>query len=341
MLDINLFREGVPAIVICEVSSETAREAAYEEIKESQRRRFKDPGLVDRVAELDLTWRKARHTLDKHRKELNAISKQFASAKKEEKDTTELQEASKKLRELIAAGEADEKGVLEERDSVLGTIGNLVHSSVPIAKDEDHNLVMREVGSRRGPWHEGPSSDSGASPSSDSSREPLPPPPHSEQPSHSHSEPLPSAKDSKKESTSKDLNSKHRLHSHYELLHMLNIADLEAGQLIGGSRAYFLTDEGVLLNQALINYAIQFLHKRGYRPVQTPSFMTRELLAKTAQLSQFDEELYRLDNHPGADNVAASASSSATDRFLIATSEQPLSAVHQGQWIHPNQLPIK
>ena len=55
-------------------------------------------------------------------------------------------------------------------------------------------------------------------------------------------------------------------------------------------------------------------------------------MAKTAQLSQFDEELYR---------VSEGGSNSESDKYLIATSEQPLSCLHSGEWLQPSQLPIK
>ena len=55
-------------------------------------------------------------------------------------------------------------------------------------------------------------------------------------------------------------------------------------------------------------------------------------MAKTAQLSQFDEELYR---------VSESSTTSDSDKYLIATSEQPLSCLHADEWLQPNQLPIK
>lgn len=55
-------------------------------------------------------------------------------------------------------------------------------------------------------------------------------------------------------------------------------------------------------------------------------------MAKTAQLSQFDEELYR---------VSEGGKNSDTDRYLIATSEQPLSCLHADEWLQPGQLPIK
>jgi len=54
-------------------------------------------------------------------------------------------------------------------------------------------------------------------------------------------------------------------------------------------------------------------------------------MAKTAQLSQFDEELYKVSESGDAE----------TDKYLIATSEQPLSCLHAEEWLQPNQLPIK
>lgn len=61
-----------------------------------------------------------------------------------------------------------------------------------------------------------------------------------------------------------------------------------------GSRGYFLKGAGVLLNQALVSYALQFAYTRGSTPLQTPFFMRKERMAECAQLSQFDEELYKV-----------------------------------------------
>lgn len=60
--------------------------------------------------------------------------------------------------------------------------------------------------------------------------------------------------------------------------------------------------------------------------------MSREAMAKTAQLSQFDEELYK---------VSESATEPEKDKYLIATSEQPLSAIHEAEWLYDPDLPIK
>ena len=63
---------------------------------------------------------------------------------------------------------------------------------------------------------------------------------------------------------------------------------------MAGHRAYYLTGVGVYLNLALINYGLSFLGRHGYKKIQTPFFMNKDMMAKTAQLSQFDEELYKV-----------------------------------------------
>jgi seryl-tRNA synthetase len=66
------------------------------------------------------------------------------------------------------------------------------------------------------------------------------------------------------------------------------------GAKISGHRGYFLTNDGVDLNLALINYGLDFLRKRGYKKVQAPFMMNKEIMAQTAQLEEFDEALYKV-----------------------------------------------
>lgn len=73
-----------------------------------------------------------------------------------------------------------------------------------------------------------------------------------------------------------------------------DIVDLEAGTTVAGGRGYYLTNEGPLLNQALITAALHFAWKRQYKPVHTPFFMKQDIMAECAQLSQFDDELYKV-----------------------------------------------
>lgn len=117
---------------------------------------------------------------------------------------------------------------------------------------------------------------------------------------------------------------------HHGVLHRLDGYDPERGANVAGHRGYFLTNDGVDLNLALITYGLNFLRTKNYKKIQTPYFMKKDVMARTAQLSQFDEELYKV-------------SGDGDDKYLIATSEQPISAFHANEWFdRPSEdLPIK
>ena len=87
---------------------------------------------------------------------------------------------------------------------------------------------------------------------------------------------------------------------HHELLWMIDGYEPERGVGVAGHRAYFLKGVGLLLNQALINYGLSFLGAREYTPLQPPFFMSREAMAGVAQLSDFDEQLYKVGGGDGA-----------------------------------------
>ena len=119
--------------------------------------------------------------------------------------------------------------------------------------------------------------------------------------------------------------------SHHEVLTRIDGYDPERGVKIVGHRGYCLTGYGLFLNLALVNYGLEFLWNKGYKPNQPPHFMLRDYMAKTAQLEQFDEELYKVTDD----------GEKQTDKYLIATSEQPLSALHDSEWFQQSDLPIK
>ncbi|KAG5219346.1 Cytosolic seryl-tRNA synthetase [Salix suchowensis] len=106
---------------------------------------------------------------------------------------------------------------------------------------------------------------------------------------------------------------------HHEVLLRLDAMDLTGQAKVAGHRGYYLTNDGIDLNQALISYKIQ-----------PPFMMNKEVMAKTAQLDQFDEELYKVIG-------------SEDEKYLIATSEQPISAFHSDEWFEQpaQQLPIR
>lgn len=116
--------------------------------------------------------------------------------------------------------------------------------------------------------------------------------------------------------------------NHHDILWRIGGYEPDRGAAVAGHRGYFLKDVGVMLNQAFINYGIAFLRARNYTVLQPPYMMKKDVMAGVAQLEQFDEELYKV----GGDS---------DDKYLIATSEQPICAYHKDDWLDPKQLPIR
>ena len=99
---------------------------------------------------------------------------------------------------------------------------------------------------------------------------------------------------------------------------------LEDASDVAGHRGYFLVNAGVKLNYALIMYALDFLSKNNYKLMATPHFINRSKIDMISQLSDYQETLYELKDE---------------DKFLIATSEQPLTAYFNGKMC--KDLPVK
>jgi seryl-tRNA synthetase len=108
------------------------------------------------------------------------------------------------------------------------------------------------------------------------------------------------------------------------------MVEFERGQKIAGHRGYFLKGFGVLLNQALINYGLNFLTPKEYTALQPPFFMKQSLMQETCQLSDFEENLYKVIGQ-----------SVDEPNYLVATSEQPISALYRSEWIEPADLPMR
>ena len=119
--------------------------------------------------------------------------------------------------------------------------------------------------------------------------------------------------------------------THDDLLWRIDGYEPTRGIAVAGHRAYFLKNSGVLLNQALINFGIAFLRGKGYEVLQPPFFMNRDVMSGIAQLADFDEQLYKVSGKTDAEGE--------DDKYLIATSEQPICAYHKGEWMDLKDLP--
>ncbi len=75
---------------------------------------------------------------------------------------------------------------------------------------------------------------------------------------------------------------------------MIDGVDMHRGTATAGNRCYYLKGSLVFLEQALIQYALSILDSEGFTPLYTPFFMRKEVMQEVAQLTDFDEMLYKV-----------------------------------------------
>lgn len=114
--------------------------------------------------------------------------------------------------------------------------------------------------------------------------------------------------------------------NHVDLIEKIDGADLKTAASVSGARFYYLKQDILYLNLALIQFALKELESKGYIPLQTPFFVKGEVAAETSELGEFEETLYKVENE---------------DLYLIATAEQTLAAIHRNEIIAPDDLPIQ
>ncbi|WP_137978658.1 serine--tRNA ligase [Streptomyces violaceusniger] len=111
---------------------------------------------------------------------------------------------------------------------------------------------------------------------------------------------------------------------HLELGELLGAIDTERGAKVSGSRFYYLTGVGALLEFALVNAAMAQATAAGFTPVLTPALVKPKAMEGTGFLGQAAEDVYHLDKD---------------DLYLVGTSEVPLAAYHMDEILDAEQLP--
>lgn len=114
-----------------------------EQIKQSEKRRDKDPEKVDRVIELDKEWRETLQKADELRQERNEMSDTIAELKREGKDAEDEIERMQEVKEKIEELTEKQEELKEKRDELRYEIGNIMHESVPDGDDEDENVPIK------------------------------------------------------------------------------------------------------------------------------------------------------------------------------------------------------
>ena len=113
---------------------------------------------------------------------------------------------------------------------------------------------------------------------------------------------------------------------HIELSERLGLVDLERAAKVSGARFYYLKDDLVRINYALIQYALDFLAEKGYSAVQPPYMINQDAMEGAVIAEDFRDVIYKVQDE---------------DLFLIGTSEHAMAAMHSGEILDGKRLPAR
>ena len=117
-----------------------------------------------------------------------------------------------------------------------------------------------------------------------------------------------------------------KIKDHIDISEDLDLVDLERAAKVAGARFYYLKNDLVRLNQALINFGLDFLREKGYSVVQPPYMINRESMEGAVIADDFEEVIYKIDNE---------------DLYMIGTSEHAMAAMHSKEIIEGKDIPKK
>jgi seryl-tRNA synthetase len=235
---------------------------------------LKRRNMIDFPIELLLNLHKLRGELISRTQELrhkkNILSEAIARKKKAQQDANSELMGMKEVSVALAQAESETTDVEAKFKHLMMLLPNLLHESVPLGKDENDNIVIRQNGS-----------------------------------------PV------KFDFTPKD---------HVELATSLDIVDIERAAKISGARFYFLKNELVRMNQALVRFALDFLSEHGYSPIQPPFMIRKEPMSGAIILGDFEDVIYKIEGE---------------DLYMIGTSEHAIASMHMDEILDGKRLPIK
>ena len=117
-----------------------------------------------------------------------------------------------------------------------------------------------------------------------------------------------------------------KIKDHIDISEDLNLVDLERAAKVAGARFYYLKNDLVRLNQALIHFGLDFLAEKGYSLIQPPYMINRESMEGAVIAEDFEEVIYKIQEE---------------DLYMIGTSEHAMAAMHSKEIIEGKEIPMK
>jgi seryl-tRNA synthetase len=204
------------------------------------------------------------------RRQKNLLSETIASKKKSKQDATFELGEMKQVSAILDQTESEATQIEVKFNQLMMTLPNLLHETVPVGKDEEDNVVVRQNGEIMRP----------------------------------------------------SFNPK----DHIDLATTLDLLDLNRAAKVSGARFYFLKNELVKMNQALINFALDFLLERNYTLIQPPYMIRKEPMVGSVILNDFEDVIYKIEDE---------------DLYMIGTSEHAIAGMHMDEILEGIKLPIR
>ena len=262
-----------------------------DKLREIARRRQMDINIVEEAIRLDSEWRKVQAEVNELRHQHNVVSSSVARAQGEERQKL-LQQA----RELSKQLEEAEKRLNEleaKREEALWKLPNIVLDDVPVG-GEEATRPIRFWGTPR-----------------------------------VYKEYIESFKS---QTEAYGFNVPYEVIDwkpvgHADMLEqVLKLGDTLKASEVSGSRFYYLFEDLVWLDFALLLYAIDRLTSKGYQLVLPPYMLRYNVINGVIDLATFQDAIYKVENE---------------DLYLIATAEHPLAALYYSEEIYDDELPKK
>ncbi len=204
------------------------------------------------------------------RRKKNLLSETVASKKKSKEDASFELAEMKQVSIMIDQTESEAIQIEEKFNQLIMALPNLLNEGVPVGKDEEENVVVRQNGRIIRPNF--------------------------------------SPKD------------------HIDLATSLDLIDLGRAAKVSGSRFYFLKNELVKMNQALANFALDFLLDNNYTLIQPPFMIRREPMVGSVILNDFEDVIYKIEGE---------------ELYMIGTSEHAIASMHMDEILEGIKLPIR
>lgn len=260
-------------------------------LREALRRRQIDVSFVDEALSLDVYWRKLQAEINELRHQHNVISSSIAKASGEEK--ARLLEEAKGLRQRLVEAEKELEDVERRRLQALWRLPNIVLDDVPVG-GEEATVPIRFWG-RPKVYKE-------------------------------FVESFRAQTDRYGFKVDYDLIDWKPV-GHADMLeNVLRLGDTVKAGEVAGSRFYYLFEDLVWLDLALLLYAVDRLTAKGYQLVLPPYMLRYAVINGVIDLSTFQDAIYKVEGE---------------DLYLIATAEHPLAALYYNEEIYDDELPKK